>query len=352
MPKISFESWEQVVEFHNPMKNGELDRQKIEVRLDPLTRYQSVLSDAIEGKVMMLYPETDYAYLNQRIEETRGQCFMCEGRWLKASPRYPERIIPEGRLSRGEVALFPNLFPLAPYHAVVMVGQKHGRTLDDFSTELLFDAFSISLEFIGRCFEADPEARFFTVNANFLPPAGGSIIHPHIQIIGSSTPSTLHRAMLERSLAYYRDTGSCYFLDLVETEKESGKRWVGQADTSAWFTAFSPIGANEVNAIWPGKSDFLQWDDLDVRAMAEGVRRALVAYHGLKFSTFNLSCFSGPLGEDAPEFRCLLRLINRQNMHPHYRADDFYFQKLHKDEIIVYPPERLASLLKKAAAWE
>jgi hypothetical protein len=85
--------------------------------------------------------------------------------------------------------------------------------------------------------------------------------------------------------------------------------------------------------------------------MAEGVHRTLLAYHDLKFSTFNFSCFSGPLGEAAPEFRCFLRLINRQNMYPNHRTDDYYLQKLLKNEIIIYPPEELASLIKARAAW-
>jgi hypothetical protein len=34
-------------------------------------------------------------------------------------------------------------------------------------------------------------------------------------------------------------------------------------------------------------------------------------------------------------------------MHLHYRTDDFYLQKLLKSEIIVYPPEQLASLIRK-----
>jgi galactose-1-phosphate uridylyltransferase len=347
MPRISFNTCEQTVEFHNPMKNGELDRQKIEVRFDPLTGHQSILCDALKGKISALFPETDYAYLKDRIEQTRGQCFMCDGKWREISPRYPEKLLPGGRLTRGEAVLFPNLFPLAPYHAVVMVGEKHGRTLEDFPSSLLFDAFSICVEFIRKCFRTDNEARFFTINANFMPPAGASIVHPHLQIIGSPLPSTHHKLLLEKSLDYYRDTGACYWLDLVETEKESGQRWLGEIGPSRWFTAFSPIGIHEVNAVWPGNAGFLDWGDEEVRSMAEGVHRTLLTYHDMKFSTFNFSCFSGPLGSAAPEFRCLLRLINRQNMNPHYRTDDYYYQKLLKNEIIFLSPEQLASMLAK-----
>jgi len=347
MARVSFKTWRQVSEFHSPLKNGELDRQEIEVRVDPLLGHQSILCGALKAKASILFPETDYAYLSRRIEDTREQCFMCDGKWRHSSPRFPELLLPGGVLEKGEVVLFPNLFPLASYHAVVVIGKKHGRTLDDFPSSLLFDAFSVTLEFIRRCSKSDPEARYFTINVNFMPPAGASVVHPHVQVIGSPFPGTHHQLLLEKGLSYYRENGSCYWLDLLETEKESGQRWLGKIGPSAWFTAFSPLGVNEVNAVWPYASSFLEWNDEDIRAMAEGIRRTLLTYHDLKFSTFNLSCFSGPLGELSPEFRPFLRLINRQNMNLHYRTDDYFLQKLLKNELIIYPPEYLASLIRE-----
>ncbi len=347
MATIAFKSWRQAVEFHYPAKDGQPDRQEIEVRLDPLTEHQSILSGALKGKVSVLFPETDYDYLRQWFEDTKERCFMCNGKWRQTTPRYPERLLPGGRIARGEIALFPNLYSLAPYHAVVMIGEKHGRTVDELSASLLYDAFSVSLEFIRRCFEFDSEAHYFTINANFMPPAGGSAVHPHLQIVGSQFPTTHHRLLLEKSLAYYRDTSSCYWLDLIETERQTGERWLGEIGPSRWFTAFSPMGVNEVNAVWPNASHFLEWDDKDIQALAEGIQRALLTYHDLKFSTFNYSCFSGPLGEATPEFRCFLRLINRQNISPHYRTDDYFLQKLLRNEIIIQQPEQLASLIRE-----
>jgi hypothetical protein len=49
---------------------------------------------------------------------------------------------------------------------------------------------------------------------------------------------------------------------------------------------------------------------------------------------------------DHPEFRCFLRLLNRQNMAANYRTDDFYLQKLLKNEIVVQLPERLATFIR------
>jgi UDPglucose--hexose-1-phosphate uridylyltransferase len=346
MARISFDSWQQTACFHNPLNGGQLDRQPIEVRLDPLTGHQSIFNAALEDKAGILFPDTDADYLQQRAAETRAQCFLCDERWRETTPRYPEELCPGGRLERGEAVLFPNLFPLAGYHAVVMVGKQHFRTLDNFPAELLCDALGVALDFIRRCVESDAQARYFTINANYLFPAGASVLHPHLQILGSPFPGTHHRLLLDQSRDYFRATGSCYWTDLAAAERELGARSLGDPGRSDWFTAFSPIGANEVNGVWPEASHFLEWGEEDIRELANGLSRVLQAYHAMKLSTFNLSCFSGPLAHESPEFRCMLRLINRQNVAPHYRTDDYYFQKLLKNEIIINRPEHLATLIR------
>ncbi|MCE5243597.1 MAG: hypothetical protein LLF99_10415 [Desulfobacteraceae bacterium] len=346
MARVLFERRYESACFHNPLKNGELDAQQIEIRLDPLIGHQSIFNSAIEGKSALLFPDTDVEYLKQRSEATKQKCFLCEGRWREMTPRYGSSILPEGRLIRGGVVLFPNLFPLSAVHAVVMLGERHHRSLDDFPPELLYDAFAVSVEFIRRCADADPETAFFTINANYLFPAGASVVHPHFQVLGSRYPGTHHRLLLDRSFDYLSANGSCYWSDLIAAEKKAGERLIGSLDGCEWLTAFSPLGSNEVNGVWPDSRHFLEWTDTELRGASEGMSRVLRAYHGMKLSTFNMSCFSGPINRSGPEFRCMLRLVNRQNVAPHYRADDYYFQKLLKNEIIVRRPEELASFIR------
>ncbi len=347
MVNITFKSWQQTARFLNPLKGGSLDAQQIEVRLDPLTDHQSIFNPALEGKASTVLPDTDEAYLRERGEASKATCFLCDGKWKKFSPSYSDDVIPGGRLVKGQAVIFPNLFPVAAYHALVMVGEQHFRTLDDFPPELLFDAFSASLDFIRMCYEADPQAIYFTINANFLFPAGASVVHPHLQILGSPFAGTHHRALLDASHTFFHEKQSCYWTELVDAEKHSGVRWIGDVGASRWFTAYSPMGANEIDAVWPGKRHFLEWGDEDAWSLAEGLSRALRVYHSLKLSTFNLSCYSAALGHETPEFRCLLRLVNRQNVTPHYRTDDYYLQKLLGSEIIIHRPEQLAELARK-----
>jgi UDPglucose--hexose-1-phosphate uridylyltransferase len=346
MAKISFENRQQTARFHNPLNAGQMDAQRIEVRFDPLTGHQSIFNAALEDKTQTLFPATDEAYLLERAEASKAQCYLCGNRWRQLTPRYDEDLIPGGRIERGEIVLFPNLFPLAAYHAVVMVGNRHFRLLNDFPTELLQEALTVSLEFIRRCHRADPHMLYFTINANYLFPAGASAFHPHLQILGSPFPGTHQQLLLERSQAYYEEKHSCYWLDLIETEEQLGQRTLGELQGSRWLTAFSPVGSNEVNAVWPGSSHFLEWGEEELDGMAEGLSGIFHGYYDLGLSTFNFSCFSGPLDRTSPEFRCMLRIINRQNVSPHYRTDDYYFQKLLKNEIIIRRPEKLAEFLR------
>lgn len=347
MAEIHFERWQQSAHFHNPLKGGILDEHKIEVRLDPLLEHQSVFPLELKGKADVLFPPTDRDYLEEHAEKSKAQCFLCDGRWRQRAPRYEETILPGGCLEKNDVALFPNLFPISAYHAVVMVGEKHCRHLEDFPAGMIKDAFSVSLEFICRCYRNDPGAIHFTINANYLFPAGASVMHPHLQILGSPFPTTHERALLERSRDYFQKHGTSYWIDLIATEKRLQERWIGEIDGSHWFTAYSPLGANEVNAVMPSARHFLDWGEEEINGVAEGLARALNAYSGLKLSTFNFSCFSAPLNNEGREFCCLLRLVNRQNVVPHYRTDDYYFQKLLGNELIVSPPEELASFVRQ-----
>jgi galactose-1-phosphate uridylyltransferase len=228
-----------------------------------------------------------------------------------------------------------------------MVGNQHFRELSDFPPALLYDALSAALDFIVRGHAKDAGMAWFTINANYLPPAGASVVHPHLQILGSPQPGTHHRLLLEASREYYLKNGTCYWLDLADAERADGARSIAEVGKSHWLTAFSPVGVNEVNAIWTEREHFLQWTEDDVKAMAEGLSGMLRAYHDLGCSTFNFSCFSGALGASSPEFRCVLRLINRQNLMPHHRTDDYYFQKLLRNEIILRRPEALAEQFRK-----
>ncbi len=350
MTKINFAVDHQQSVFHNPFQNNELVTLPLEVRTDPLTGHQSVFNTALEGKAQILFPDTDYDYMAQRAEETVSTCFLCPEDWRSKTPAYPKEFIPEGILEHGQAALFPNLFPVAAYHTVIRLGDRHFRKLDELNPDLLADGFTVALDFVRRSFEYDPTMRYPTLNINYMLPAGASLMHPHMQILNSPTPSSHHQLLLDQSRRYKKKNNTSYWTDLVNEEKASNQRYIGQTGEAHWLTAFSPTGYNEVQAIWPQKQNFLQFTEKDIRDLSRGLSHILKVMHSMKLSSFNFACFCAPLNEpasDEPEFACFLRLVNRQNVLPHHRTDDYFFQKLLKNELILNPPEKLAEWMKE-----
>ena len=63
-------------------------------------------------------------------------------------------------------------------------------------------------------------------------------------------------------------------------------------------------------------------------------------------STFNFSIYSGRFGAGDDSFRCFLRVVSRQNVYANYRTDDYFLQKMLRNELILTPPEVLASTLR------
>lgn len=346
MNAIHFFSRRESGRFHNPLAGGKLEAQEIEVREDPLLGHQSLFNPALAGKVALVFPPTDQAYLAERVEESVTTCFLCEGRWKVATPTWEEAFAPGGRVVKGRAVAFPNLFPLAGFHAVVMVGDEHRVATDEFSVELATDGFSAALEVMRRGAAMWPEYTHWSVNGNYLFPAGASIIHPHFQVLGSPGPGTRQARLIRACGKYLEKNGSEYFADLSAQEERDGARFLGRTGRAAWFTAFSPIGANEVQAVCKDLPNLSAWTEEDAKDLARGFCALLKGLHALDRDTFNFSLFGASETGPEPGVSCLFSLVTRQNPFPHYRADDHFFQKTLENETMLYLPEDLARRLR------
>jgi len=331
--------------FYNPLKNNELDTQELEIRRDPLTHVQSVFNPVLEDKVAMFYGSSDAALMEKMAAESEPRCFLCEDRWRAMTPTYPSDLVPGGRIQVGQAVLFPNIFPAGQIHAVIRVGQKHYVPLAEFDPVSVTEAFQAAFQF-AECLSKDKSVQYLTINANYLGPAGASIAHPHFQIVGGDLPCTYLESVLNSSAAYHKSNGSCYWPDLVNVEKAAGERYIGASGPVEWLAAFSPQGANEVVGVFPKRSHFLEMTDADIKGLAAGIVNVLHGYADMGISTFNFSVYSGPMGEHDDTIRCFVRIISRQNVYENYRTDDYFLQKLLRNELIVITPEALASNLR------
>jgi galactose-1-phosphate uridylyltransferase len=348
MRKIQFNSFLRNSKFHNPLKNFEEDSHILELRRDPLTGRMSILGKDMTDKSCILFGVKDQSLIQKIAEESQENCFLCPEKVMTATPTYPQDILAQERIVRGEATLFPNLFPLSEYHAVCTLTKTHYLNLSDFTPKLFSDGIQACLEFTKKAYEKNNTIKYMTINCNYLFPAGASAVHPHIQVLGGDIPYTLLNQMFERSKIYYEKNNSNYWQDLIGIEKEREERYIGRTGNIEWITPFAPVGTNEVQGIIFEKNNFLNMDQEDALSIGQGIAKILSFYEEEGWSTFNFAIYSGPLilNEKTEWFNCNIRIITRPNVYKNYRADDYFLQKLLGTEILVTSPESLATKLR------
>lgn len=346
MSKIRFESHESDVELLDPFKDFEEDVQKVEVRRDPLLGDISVYNPHLKDKVKFFFADNDQALIEKLVQESAKNCFFCGAAIERSTPRYPAGIIPEGRIKIGEAVLFPNLYPIGKYHSVIVLSKAHFLKLTEFSPEIIGNGLIAARNFINTIYSKDSAASFVAVNANYLFTAGATLVHPHLQMLITPTAYSHHGRLLDAGRLYYLDNGSCYFMDFISEERKNNIRYVAQRGKWHWIAAFAPMGNNEINAVHEGQCDYGLLSDSDIGDVAYGISRVLSMYESLGHLGFNYSILSvrDPGLKDG--FRCIVKIITRQNLYPNYRNDDYFLQKLLHSELIINLPEELAVKLK------
>ena len=254
--------------------------------------------------------------------------------------------MPGGRIEVGEAVLFANLFSLATYHPVIALSKAHFLKLSEFGPRMLSDGFRAAKLFLRDLYQRDVTASFATVNANYLLPAGASLVHPHLQMLVGDVPYSYHARLLQASGNYLVENGTEYFADLITEEKRAGERYIAQQGRWHWIASFSPLGSNEIMGVHEEESDFAKLTERDLRDLCDGISKVLALFESLGHLSFNYSLYSAKGGETVG-FHCLIKIVNRQNLSPNYRNDDFFLQKLLQSELILNLPEDLAEEARK-----
>ena len=345
MAQVSFESTESVVRFMNPLKEFAEDAQTIQVRRDPLLGDTSVFNPELKDKAQIFFGSCDQELIDKLVEETAKTCFFCGEGVEKSTPCFTPDFSGEGRLRVGEALLFPNLFSLGTFHPVIRLCDAHFLKLSEFTPALVHDGFVVARKFLGLAYDKDPQVAYAAVTANYLFPAGASLVHPHLQMIATSVAYSYLARMLDGCRKWQAANGSAYFMDLVEQEG-SGERYIGQTGNWHWLTPFSPLGNNEVMAIHNEYWDFNDLSDRDIMDLSAGIAKILSYYETMGHLSYNYSLYSVRKETGDGSFRCMLKIITRQNLYPNYRNDDYFLQKLLQSELIINSPEEIAEQLK------
>jgi galactose-1-phosphate uridylyltransferase len=347
MGNITFEKILSTFTILNPFNGFAPEEHRVEVRKDPLLGDTSVHNPYLKNKARAFFGENDAELIKKLAEESSKGCIFCGENVLNKTAQYPSDLLSQGRLQVGEAILFANLFSVGAYHPVVALGSKHFLKLSEFAPGLLADGMEAAQEFLRSVYRTDASAIFTALCANYLLPAGASLVHPHLQMLVTPLAYSYHARLLDACRLYHEKYRTFYFDDLVAEEKRVGARYIAEQDGWRWLAAFSPMGSNEITAIHEKEADFGALSKEDLQDLAFGISKVLLLYERLGHLSFNSALYSVRQGARAEGFRCVFKIISRQNLYPNYRSDDYFLQKMLQTELIFTPPEELAEHLKK-----
>jgi galactose-1-phosphate uridylyltransferase len=340
---IAFRRERRVTRLRDPRRGFEPTEVESEIRWDPLTGETSRICHF----ALVQAAPSDLA---AAVEARRGACPFCPERVTSVTPAFPDDLVPGGRFVRGEAVVFPNLFPYDDLSAIAVPGPDHLVAAGDVPERLVASGVGAARDFLRHVLPRLPAGRdlYGLVTWNHMPPAGGTQIHPHLQVVATSEPGNALRRQLAAERDWQRAAGRPHAEALLAAEAEAGRE-VGASGGWRWFVPFAPTGVlGDCRAVLAGARTLLDLDDAAVDAFASGLRRALSGFAAMGLWSFNLSFLPGPFGGDGAhwlEARLLPRLWLDPGLHV---PDASYLQLLLGERFSMAWPEEVAGRLRAA----
>ena len=339
MAAIDFEEQDLEASVPDPAAGGAWTRVRLRWRRDPLTGASARILTGVK-----LQPST-----RPDLTELTAKPAFCpfDSEYLeKATVPFPAELTDEGRIRVGQAVVVPNIMAYATHSAVgIYDTERHFTDLDEMTPVLVGDALTAMVRHARAVRRFDPSALWSSINANYLPPSGSSLVHPHLQSAHDAHGLTGQRLLVERSRDWAERHGSSYWTALTEQEA-GGPRWVGRTGRVAWLTPFAPTGFGEVWGVVSDAGDVTELTDEDCQALGQGLSQVLAAYRAWNLASFNFGLIGG--GPHAREDRqqVVLKVLSRSNPEPVYRSDATYFERIWGEALIDLSPEEVADSVR------
>jgi galactose-1-phosphate uridylyltransferase len=209
---------------------------------------------------------------------------------------------------------------------------------------MLTDAFAACLQYFDSIYASFPTVRHSAIAMNFLPPAGSTIAHPHIQALASEIPLDGVSNLIAASKKYAGENGSNYWHDLIEIERKLGTRYLANLNGVDWLTPYAPLGLNEADAVIFNKPNFESLSETELNGLAEGFVRILRHYHDLGIMSFNAALYSGARRDPGP-VSVTARVVSRYGYKSKFVSDIWAMQYLLGGQEIFESPEETRNKL-------
>ena len=221
------------------LPSGEIVHRPIEIRTHPITgRTCRITHSRREERE----PGAEFMPEPPPFARDRDKCPFCRARLVNTTPRMISELCPQGHLTRGSSTLFPNLFPYGRYSAVSIFDDEHFVEIGTACPQSYTDSFLNCRDYLQQILSYDPAAVFMAITQNHLPSAGGSLIHPHLQVQADRIPANHQRFLRSRAAEYRRQRGSRLFSDYLLLEQQANRRIIGMTGPWHWLAAFAPEG--------------------------------------------------------------------------------------------------------------
>jgi galactose-1-phosphate uridylyltransferase len=196
-------------------------------------------------------------------------------------------------------------------------------------------------DYLGRVLKEDPAAIFMAITQNHLPAAGGSLIHPHLQIQADRIATNHQRFLKQKADNHFGETSRLLFSDYLQQEKEDGQRYIGSTGSWEWVAAFAPEGFFEIWGILPETDAFSKVTAESWLSLAQGVISAQRYYRNLNRNGYNLGILAIEDGASKLELRVVI--LARSNFAQWVRSDHTGFEVMLGDMATFTSPEETAS---------
>lgn len=333
---ITLKRVEKSSRFLDPRENFQEACITSETRFDPLTGQAGLIAHF--GMVRLQKPD-----LQPLIEASLARpCPFCPELVEKVTPKFPPDLVPEGRLRRGQTIIFPNLAPYDEHSAVAVATADHFVALTSFTPHMLSDTFKNCLEYFHHVSRSAGKDFFDLISWNYMPPAGASQVHPHLQLLATLTPWNTLGDEWEASKSYYEQYGSNFWNDLITEEQKQGERYVGTTGNCVWLTSFAPRGLwGDFLAVFSGKASLWDLTEEDIDDFSQGLARVFRYLDDNGIYSFNLGFYPGLPGQH--HFWTHVRLVPRFSVQPALHASDVaYIQLLYSEPCSTIWPEEMA----------
>ncbi len=333
--ELTFDCQSVSAKFIDP--SGTVAERIIEIRTNPITGRTCRISFSRIGEKE---PETESLPQPPPDADRTAQCPFCKPQVSDRTPRLHPDLSSVGRLAQGDSLLFPNLFPYGSYSAVSLFDNTHFVEIGNVTAASYADSFLNCSRYLAKIKNQDPEAVYTAITQNHLPSAGGSLLHPHLQINADRLPANHQRILLQRANGYHQQSGNYLFSNYLEHEIAEGSRYIGTTGLWQWVAAFAPEGFFEIWGILPQKTSLQQVTASDWQDLARGILNVQRFYRSLCRNGYNL----GLLSVETPSSRLELRtvIMVRSNYAPWVRSDHTGFEVMLGDMTTFSAPEQTA----------